>query len=248
MAVISTNAIAGVAGEITRPAQTLVESAFINASYAPTAFGVPVQMVSGLLRVIAASDLASVFFGILARQAPSMAGDTGAALLTGTPNTSSCQAIVKKGYVAVACTIGTPARGGQAYMRVVADTGKAVGDIEATRDASVAGGTITGTGTGTIAVAEDGTAKAGTWRITLLATSQTAACSVIDPTGNRLKDAVVGTEYVGGGLTFTITAAGTMTAGDYFAPVVTDNNVAIPGATFSVAGKDSNNITELFLA
>jgi hypothetical protein len=155
---------------------------------------------------------------------------------------------VAEGFVNVACTVGTPAIGGQAYMRTVVDTGKALGDIEATKDASVAGGTITGTGTGTLAIVEDGTAKPGTWSLILKETSATAEVQVVDPDGLRLADAFVGTEYVGGGLTFTITSAGTMTDLDSFAPVVTDANVAMAGVTFSVAGKDSNDITEIEIA
>jgi hypothetical protein len=55
----------------------------------------------------------------------------------------------------------------------------------------------------------------------------------------RMKDGVVGSAYLQSGFGFTITAAGTMTAGDHFHPVVTDNNVAVPGAVWAVDGCDA---------
>jgi hypothetical protein len=36
--------------------------------------------------------------------------------------------------VKVACTQGTPVKGGLAYVRIVVGSGKAIGDIEATAD------------------------------------------------------------------------------------------------------------------
>ena len=127
-------ASSGVAGDVTRPDDTTVESGLLNAAAAPAAFGAPVKVVSGKFEKIAASDAASVFYGILSRVAPSIAGDLSQTFAGGTPNASSVQGIVRRGYVNVVCTVGTPARGGQVYMRVTAATGKAVGDLEATAD------------------------------------------------------------------------------------------------------------------
>jgi hypothetical protein len=127
---------AGVAGSVTRVDDTTVETGILNSANAPTAFGAPVKIVSGQFQKIAASDTASVFYGVLARTAPSIAGDLGQSFTTGIPNVTTPQGIVRRGYVNAVCTIGTPARGGQVYMRVVAATGKAVGDFEATADGS----------------------------------------------------------------------------------------------------------------
>lgn len=129
-------ASSGVAGDVTRPDDTTVEPGLLNAAAAPTAFGAPVKIVSGKFEKIAASDTAAVFYGILSRVAPSIAGDTAQTYASGTPNASAVQGIVRRGYVNVVCTIGTPARGGVVYMRVTAATGKAVGDLEATADGS----------------------------------------------------------------------------------------------------------------
>lgn len=127
-------ASSGVAGDVTRPDDTTVESGLLNAAAAPAAFGAPVKVVSGKFEKIADSDTAAVFYGILSRVAPSIAGDLNQTFAGGTPNTDAVQGIVVKGYVNVVCTVGTPVRGGTVYMRVAAGTGKNVGDLEATAD------------------------------------------------------------------------------------------------------------------
>jgi len=127
-------ASSGVAGDVTRPDDTVVESGLLNAAKAPTAFGAPVKIVSGKFEKVEASDAATVFYGILSRVAPSIAGDLVQTYAGGTPNASAVQGIVREGYVNVVCTQGTPARGGQVFMRITADTGKAVGDLETAAD------------------------------------------------------------------------------------------------------------------
>lgn len=124
----------GVAGDVTRPDDTVIESGLLNAAAVPSAFGAPVKIVSGKFEKIAESDTAAVFYGILSRVAPSIAGDLTETFAGGTPNADAVQGIVVSGYVNVVCTIGTPERGGIVYMRVVAATGKVVGDFEATAD------------------------------------------------------------------------------------------------------------------
>jgi len=125
---------AGVAGDVTRPDDTIVESGLLNAAAAPTAFGAPVKLVSGKFEKIASGDTAAVFAGVLSRVAPSIAGDLVQTYAGGTPNTASVQGIVVKGYVNVVCTQGTPVRGGSVFVRVTADTGKLVGDFETAAD------------------------------------------------------------------------------------------------------------------
>lgn len=126
----------GVAGDVTRQQDTIVESGLLNSAKAPTAFGAPVKIVSGKFEKIEASDAATVFAGILSRIAPAIAGDTAETFASGTPNAKSVQGVVVKGYVNVKCAIGTPVRGAAVYMRVTAASGKAVGDLEATADDS----------------------------------------------------------------------------------------------------------------
>ena len=125
---------AGVAGNVTRPDNTVVEPGLLNPSAAPTAFGAPVKLVSGKFEKIASGDAASVFAGVLSRVAPSIAGDLAQTFAGGTPNTASVQGIVVKGYMNVVCTQGTPVRGGAVYVRVTAASGKLVGDFETAAD------------------------------------------------------------------------------------------------------------------
>lgn len=124
----------GVPGDITRQLDTIVEQAFLNSAKVPAAFGLPVKMTAGKLEKIEAGDTAASFYGILTRLSPSIAGDTAQVLGAGTPNANACQGVMVRGYCNVACTIGTPVRNGVVYMRVVAASGKNIGDLEATAD------------------------------------------------------------------------------------------------------------------
>ena len=123
----------GFVGDVTRKGQSMVESAKLGASGAPTAFGVPVKFDSaGQLVAIEASDAATVFKGILARVVPEMSGSLASGFSDETPNADFMQALLVEGYMNVLCPQGTPVRGGQVFMRITAVSGKAVGDFETT--------------------------------------------------------------------------------------------------------------------
>lgn len=124
----------GVAGSVTRALDTSVESVFLNALKPVLSFGAPVKLVSGKAEPFEAGDDAADFYGVLARVAPGIAGSTAQTFVSNVPNTDSVNGLVTRGYVNVTCTIGTPVRGGVVYVRVVAATGKAIGDFEATAD------------------------------------------------------------------------------------------------------------------
>lgn len=237
---------AGVAGSVSRPLDSEVESIELGAT-PPTAYGVVLVAESGTgkFNAVANTNVQSDFKGFLVRSVPNISGGIDNTFSSGTPNASYFQGRLTRGYLKAVCTQGTPVKSGAVYVRLVAATGKLVGDLEATADVTVAGGVITGTGTGTIAATVTAAAIQGTWSLKLQTTSQTSLVTVIDPNGLRHPDATVGTAYTSGGLTFTITAAGTMTAGDSFAPVVTGNNVAMIGAEWAVNGKDGNNVSEI---
>lgn len=236
---------AGVAGSISRPLDSEVESVYLGAT-PPTAYGtVLVGDGAGKYIAIAGSNVQSDIKGFLARSVPNISGGIDNTFTANTPNATYIQGRMYRGYMRVTCTQGTPVKGGAVYVRTVADTGKLVGDLESVSDVSVAGGVITGTGTGTIAATVSATAIVGTWSLKLQTTSQTSLVTVIDPNGVRHLDATVGTAYTSGGLTFTITAAGTMTAGDSFSPVVSTKSLAILGAEWALSGKDANNVSEI---
>lgn len=81
---------------------------------------------------------------------------------------------------------------------------------------------IVGTGTGAMTALTFGQfLQTGSYFITLLATSSTAAFSVVGPDGVALSNGAVGTAYVSDHLSFLISSAGTMTIGDVYTVVVT---------------------------
>jgi hypothetical protein len=105
---------------------------------------------------------------------------------------------------------------GQPAFRGSSDHGVIVGGTFAATGAGSEGAGNVGTGTITDAPAVAAGAKAGRYVIQLLATSATAAFRVEDPDGLVVGEGNVATEFAGGGLTFTIANAGTMTVGDIF--------------------------------
>lgn len=129
----------GVPGTVIDNVHTIIESGLFNADLMPAAYGAPVKLVNGLVSAIEASDAATVFYGILARSNPGSSGDPsfngfGAGVPQATQIPSVVIGPVGGGRILVKCTIGTPVKGGIVYMRVVAATGKLVGDLEATAD------------------------------------------------------------------------------------------------------------------
>ena len=134
MTAILERAPAAFPGDVTRPGEAVIEPIFLNATNPPTEFGAPVKVVANQAAKIAAGDTAASFYGVLTRIAPSESGGLAQAFGDGVPSTSHFQGVIVKGYVAVKCAQGNPARGGAVYMRVTAATGKNVGDFEAVAD------------------------------------------------------------------------------------------------------------------
>lgn len=130
------NAPAGVPGDVTRKLETNVEPILLGEAF--DAFGKPYKLnaSTGKAENIDASDAATVFKGILTRSVPAISGNDSQGLNDAIPNADSPQGGMVRGYCNVLCTVGTPVRGGTVYMRVETDTGKAIGDFEATSDSS----------------------------------------------------------------------------------------------------------------
>lgn len=129
------NAPAGVPGDVTRIQDSTVEPILLGEAF--SAFGRPYKLdaTTGKAMEIDASDAATVFAGIVSRSVPSIGGNTASGLNDAIPNAESSQGGVIKGYVNVLCPVGTPVKGQPVYMRITADTGKAVGDLETAADA-----------------------------------------------------------------------------------------------------------------
>lgn len=237
--------LSGVPGDVTRPDNTIIEPAVFDPSKPALAFGVPLKLISGKIALIESGDVANSVVGILSRVAPSISGDTLQTLASGTPNPASVQGVVVKGYVNVVCTIGTPVRGNPVYMRVVAASGKAIGDLEATADVAAvgaAGGGNTGNGTmGTLSANQ--AADVGVYKVTF---SAATVFAMTGPLGEQYAPGATGAAYTAGGVTFTITAGGTaFVAGDTFTVTVTKNNVTLNGIVWATNDKDANNTAEV---
>ena len=117
MTAILYRASAGVAGDVTRPDDTIVESAIMDTTNPPTAYGAPVKMVNGKLQAFTASDDETALYGILSRSVPSISGDLAQAFADGTPNPAAPQGVVVQGYILVKCKNQTAAaRGAQVVL------------------------------------------------------------------------------------------------------------------------------------
>lgn len=125
---------AGIPGSITRVDDTTVEPGYLAAAGAPTAFGQPVKISSGKFALMGTGSVAADFYGVVSRIVPAIGG-TGQTFADGAPSSDQFAGIVTRGYVNVLCGVGTPARGGVVYVRVVdGGAGKPVGQFEATAD------------------------------------------------------------------------------------------------------------------
>lgn len=118
---------AGIAGEVSRRLESTVESIlFDTATDTPDAFGQALKLASGKARKIVDGDDGTDVVGLLVRTEPAIQESDGS------PKTNAVHGILVKGYGNVVCAIGTPVRGNPVYIRTVADTGKVIGDLEAT--------------------------------------------------------------------------------------------------------------------
>lgn len=239
---------AGIPGDVSRKEGAIIDAAVFDATLPPTVYGVPVVLdgTSHNVRKLQVGDTAASVYGFLVRPFPISNLNTTDGLGTSTPQTGQPADIAKKAYLNVLMQNTTAAvKGGQVYARIAVTSGSLKqGGLEAAAAATVTSPAIVGTGTGTIAatVGDATKIKPGTYVITLATTSNTSAVSVVDPDGFRLADGKVGTAYSQQGLNFTITAAGTMTAGDSYSPVVTQTNIPVPSAFFEGPADSTGNV------
>jgi hypothetical protein len=129
---------AGVAGSISRPLDSFVEPIQLGAT-PPTAFGSVLVMEggnTGKFVAITGSNTATDIKGFLVRTAPRVAPTVDGSFAENAPNPAYFQGRLIRGYIKVACTQGTPVKGAPVYVRIVAATGKNIGDIEAVADGS----------------------------------------------------------------------------------------------------------------
>lgn len=122
----------GIAGDVTRKEQSTVEAQVMDSSTPVTVFGVPVQMVSGKIQPLSASD--DVIYGFLVRPYPT-SYTSNEALATATPSATLACDVLRRGYMTVKNTLGTAVKNAAVYFN---DT---TGLVQAS---SVGGTAITG--------------------------------------------------------------------------------------------------------
>jgi hypothetical protein len=115
--------------------------------------------------------------------------------------------------------------------------------------ATPAGTILSGTALYTLSTAVIGsTAVPGTYVGTFIAAGETAVFTVRDPTGNYVGAGAAGTEFVGGGLTFTATGASTFpVVGNtftYVVPVIATGG----GGVFTVVAPDGTRLPDAVIA
>ncbi len=125
-----------VPGSITREREfATIEGLTVDSTTYPTAFGVPVKIVSGKVQPVASGDTAAVIYGMLVRSFPD--GASLDALGTSTPPVKGVVNVLKRGYIGVHVNAGTASLNSTVYVRVAnAATGKPIGGIEAASDST----------------------------------------------------------------------------------------------------------------
>lgn len=104
---------AGIPGDVTRREAAIISAEIIDPDTPVTVFGSPVTMVSGKIQPINADS--EVVYGFLVRPYPAQ-GTSNEALATATPNTSLPGDVMRRGYMTVKCTTGTPTKNAAVYV------------------------------------------------------------------------------------------------------------------------------------
>jgi hypothetical protein len=149
----------GIPGDVTRVDESNIEPVTLISPF-PANYGLPMKYVSqsggpeGVTPMVAA-DTASLFAGILTRQAPSISGsNTNEDFYTNEPNPDQIQGLCVRGYVSVFVNAGSPVRGQVVGLVVTASAGHPAGQLEvATTGNNVP---LTGTLVGNVTWAADG--------------------------------------------------------------------------------------------
>lgn len=128
-----TQAPVGIPGDITRTDETNVEPAKFAEAYCPAVFGFPVVSVSGEMRKWPSGAVAVDFQGVLVREVPAIGGTAASdtSFAGGVPWFEQVLGVAVRGYVAVKCSVGTPARNGVVYVQSVANGGINPGEFRA---------------------------------------------------------------------------------------------------------------------
>ncbi len=121
----------GFVGMVNRQDQALLQPELLDPTNGPTAYGVPVKMVSGKILALAAGATAASIVGFLAKPYPVQETSTPGGTLGGpsAPNLALPADIMKRGYMIVKMGTGTAVKGGQVYVCATTSAPDTVGDI-----------------------------------------------------------------------------------------------------------------------
>jgi hypothetical protein len=138
--IITTSMPLGSPGDLTRDVHDVtIEAYFNNVNVPIVGFGLPVKLgnVADTATGIVGADVSASIVGIVVREYPAYPGTfANVGIGAGAPVVPGPVGIMKRGYMAVKCNFGTPAKEGVVYVRIAAPAGaKVIGGIEATADA-----------------------------------------------------------------------------------------------------------------
>lgn len=137
MPAYTTRMPAGIPGDVTRPSQATIETGIFNSAAAFAGYGLFGKLSSNKFVPVGSGDAASACYGVLVRPYPVTGANASDPLGTAVPPTTGTADILRRGYINVKNNSGTPAAGGQVYIRVAAAAaGKPIGGIEAAADGS----------------------------------------------------------------------------------------------------------------
>lgn len=123
----------GVAGDVTRADESNVEPAMmvVQGSTYPK-YGYGVQYATGGIQV-PSGGAATAFAGLMVREVPAISNSSSddSSFSPSTPSTDQPVGFMVRGYAAVVCAAGTPARGGVVYWQVTTNGGVAAGSFRA---------------------------------------------------------------------------------------------------------------------
>lgn len=127
----------GIAGDVTRPSVSTIETQLLDSTLPFPGYGLFGKIASGKFVPIASGDAAGTVYGALVRPFPTQGVNASDALGVSVPKTSGAADVMRRGYMSVKLNAGTAALGGVVYVRVgAAATGKPIGGIEAASDST----------------------------------------------------------------------------------------------------------------
>ncbi len=245
----------GRVGHRSRPAfNGDIDNVFLDATYPPLAYGVPVKNVAGKVARLVTNDLASAVIGFLTMPTvddlPSIANE---AMGTTTPSPARMHGLARRDYIFVTCLGATaPAAEGAVYVRVRdnGSTSRAIGTIEAAAGqlAVTAAAASGNTGNGVLTLASPAYvtgAQVGAYRAVFIEPATDLGNFVVfDPSGVEVAKGTVGSAF-SNQIAFTIADGATdFVAGDAFVITVVADCEVIEGVKF-MSTRDADNTVEL---